>query len=204
MLTKLWRRYRRKQQLPPPESIQQALVSTGWQHVQLDRSTRTVYLDNENIQFDFGAIGKGFIVDDVFQLLASHGLACCMVNISGNMRVGTAPAGRTGWRIEIAPAEPGGPALRRIELQHQAIATSGDLWQYIEVDGKRYSHILDPQTGMGVPGPVTATAIASKATDADAMATAACILNPQQALEIAGKQGTELLIARPLENDVQL
>lgn len=203
-LTKLWRRYRRRQQVPPQDLVQQALAQSGWSHVQLDHTARTVHLANDKVQFDFGGIGKGFIIDEVFQLLHGRGLTCCMVNISGNLRVGEAPAGRTGWRIEIAPAKPGAPALRRIELRQQAIATSGDLWQYVEVNGVRYSHILNPQTGMGVPGPITATAVAGNATDADAMATAACILNSKRALEIAGKLGIELLVAKAAENELEV
>ena len=77
----------------------------------------------------------------------------------------------------MSPLVPGGEPLRKIVLANRAIATSGDLWQYVMIDGERRSHILDPTTGVGVLGPVAATVIAPSATGADALATAACILD---------------------------
>ena len=204
-LTRLWRKYRRARRVPPPDLIQQALASSGWEHVQLDRDSHEVTLNQASgrppIQFDFGAIGKGYIVDRVFELLQDRGLAVTLVNISGNMRCGAAPPDRSGWRIAIAPLEQDGEPLRRLALCNSAIATSGDLWQYIEIDGIRRSHILDPATGYGVEGPIAATAIASSAADADALATAACILPSQRVLEIAEQVGGKVLIAKRVNKE---
>src|SRR5690606_6896446 len=115
--------------------IKSALTMTGWQHVRLERAARTVALDREGIQLDFGAIGKGYIVDRVFEDLVNRGITSCLVNISGNMRVGQAPPQRAGWRIGISPLEQGGEPLRQITVVDTAIATSGDLWQYMVIDG---------------------------------------------------------------------
>lgn len=205
-LTRLWRQSRRSQQLPSQGEIDAARKNSGWRHVELDPSMQTVKLKREGIQFDFGAIGKGYIVDRIFDGLIEHGVPVCLVNISGNMRCGEAPPRRDGWRIAISPLEKDQQPLRQIALTNSAIATSGDLWQYVVVDGVRRSHILDPRTGLGVPGPIAATAIAETAMDADALATAACVKGPARALELAEcLPDCELLIAtKTAEEDVEV
>ena len=193
-LTKLYRKYRRREVLPPQAKITAALQHCGWSKVELSPSGAIKILDRE-LQLDFGAIGKGFIVDKAFETLQSQGLDICMVDISGNIRCGAPPPGYPGWKVAVAPMKKGGKPLRQIEIANQAIATSGDLWQYVVVDGVRRSHIIDPRTGVGVVGPVSASVIAQSATDADAMATASCILTTKQALKIAEEQKLEVLIA---------
>lgn len=201
-VTRLWRSYRRSRKRPTQMEISQALELCGWQHVLLDTAGRTVEFDKPGIRLDFGGIGKGYIVDQAFGILQAHGLPMCLVNISGNMRAGQAPPNRQGWRIQIAPLEQGGKPLRNILLANQAIATSGDLWQFIEIDGQRRSHILDPQTGYGVIGPICATVIAGSATQADALATAACIADFDAMAEIAAEyEGVRILVADRISQD---
>ncbi len=201
-LTQLWRKYRRSSRHPSADQISAARQRTGWQHVQLSRAERSVYFDIPDLRLDFGAIGKGYIVDKAFEVLCAADLPCSLVNISGNMRAGGAPPERAGWRIEIAPLEPGSPPLRQVQIANQSIATSGDLWQFVLIDGVRRSHIVDPQTGWGVVGPRCATAIAPTATEADAMATTACILGFDAAAEIAQQlTGMELLCADRIGED---
>ncbi len=194
-LTRLWRKYRGTNRWPTEESIALARKNTGWQHVHLDPQERTIRLDRP-VQFDFGAIGKGYAVDRVFELLQRAGLRRSLVNISGNMRLGDPPPEREGWRIELAPLNAGGRPLGRVILSNTSIATSGDLWQAIEIQGVRRSHILDPRTGWGVEGPRSATAITQRAIDADALATAGCILSPEDALKLADSIGAQLLTVR--------
>ncbi len=201
-VTHLWRRSRQSRQPPPAELLAQALSHSGWSQIRLDAQAKTIHLLDPAVKLDFGAIGKGYIVDRVFDHLVADGLACSLVNISGNMRCGTPPAGREGWRIAISPLEKDGPPLRHVLAANTAVATSGDLWQYMLVDGKRRSHIIDPRTGQGVPGPVAATVIAQTATDADAMATAACVLGARRGLELALKlEDVELLFATKIPSD---
>ncbi len=195
-LTRMWRKHRRSQSLPGQEEVTEALRASGWQHVELDPVARCVSLTRAGIHFDFGAIGKGYIVDRIFEGLVEQNLTCCLVNISGNMRCGSAPPDRAGWRIAISPLEKNGEPLRELVIVHAAIATSGDLWQYQVIDGVRRSHVLDPQTGIGVEGPIAATVVANHATDADAFATVACVMGAPRALELAdGLDGYALLVA---------
>ncbi len=182
-LTRQWRASRRTK-LPLTEGQRQkALQQSGWQNVQLDLETKSVRFKHDGIRLDFGAIGKGYVVDEIFKLFDEAGLKKCLVNISGNMRCGDPPPDREGWRIEISPLEKGQPILRRLLLSNTSIATSGDLWQFTLIEGQRYSHILEPRTGRSVRGPIAATVIAPSAADADACATAVCVLGP-----VAGAQ----------------
>ncbi|MEM7474215.1 MAG: FAD:protein FMN transferase [Planctomycetota bacterium] len=195
-LTRLWRKSRRSKQVPSKERIQSALEQCGWEQVQLDVPSRKAAFKHEKIRLDFGGIGKGYIVDEAYEVLREANINCCLINISGNMRFGDPPPGRDGWRIEIAGLKRDGPPLRRIEISNCAIATSGDLWQFITIAGQRHSHILDPSTGYGVIGPIAATVLGESATDVDAFATAACILPLKQIQAIAAEQELKFLRAR--------
>ncbi|MEY4565838.1 MAG: Thiamine biosynthesis lipoprotein ApbE precursor [Planctomycetota bacterium] len=184
-LTKLWRKSRRLNQIPTAEEIQKALQSSGWQHVYLDPKEKKVQLDQVGLRIDLGAIAKGYIVDRAFDILVNRSHKSCMVNAGGDLRCGDPPPNRVGWKIEIAALGKNDPPLRRIQIRNAAIATSGDLWQFIMIDGKRRSHILDPKTGMGVVGPISVSAIAEKAIDADAAATALSVLGQRTGVQLA-------------------
>jgi len=201
-LTHLWRGARRTGKPLADQSRVQALERCGWENVKLDSHSQSVQFLREGVKLDFGAIGKGYVVDEVFTILQTAGLKQCLVNISGNMRAGDAPPDRDGWRIEIAPLEKGQPPLRRLMLANISIATSGDLWQFIMVDGQRRSHILDPRTGESARGPIAATVIAASAADADACATAVCVLGPSAGAQLVESLSqTEALILEHSEFD---
>lgn len=200
-LTQLWRKYRRTTRLPTQAEIDAARKQCGWSNVRLDANRQTCSFEIPGLRFDFGGIGKGYIVDKAFETLCEHGVPCALVNISGNMRAGAAPPNRSGWKIEIAPLQPDSPPLRQIVIADQSIATSGDLWQFVMLDGVRRSHILNPSTGLGVSGPRCATAIAPLAIDADALATAACILGFDRSAKLSGElEHTQLLLADRVED----
>jgi FAD:protein FMN transferase len=176
-LTLMWRKYRRAGRVPTQDDVWEAKKIAGWQTVKLNGLEKTVSITDERVRIDFGAIGKGYIADQAYQVLVDHGIKHCLVNISGNMRCGLPPPGKAGWRIAISPIEQNGKPIQNVEIANQAIATSGDLWQFTLVDGVKRSHILDPKTGYGVVGPLAVTVIAPTAIDADSLATTGCILD---------------------------
>ncbi len=183
-LTRQWRAARRTKQPLSQEQRRVAFERSGWRHIELDPSAKAVRFKRDGVRLDFGAIGKGYVVDEIFKLFDDAGLKSCLVNISGNMRFGDPPPERKGWRIEISPLEKGQPTLRRLLLCNTSIATSGDLWQFTVIDGERHSHILDPRNGQSVRGPIAATIICPSAADADACATAVCVLGPAAGSEL--------------------
>lgn len=195
-LNLLWRKFRRAGKVPTSQDVRAAQELTGWKSIQLNAQDQTVVIADQRIRLDFGAIGKGYIADQAYLTLAAHGLKRSLVNISGNMRCGLPPPGKAGWRISIAPIEQNGESIQQIELVNQAIATSGDLWQFTTVDGIRRSHIIDPHTGYGVVGPLAVTVLAPTAIDADALATIGCVLDWQKFSKlIAAHEGAAALRA---------
>jgi len=207
-LTRLWRSARRTRNAPSKKAIEEAKSRSGWQHVSLDASSRSLKIDVTELKIDLGGIAAGYIIDAAFDVMDRNGLDHCLINAGGDIRCGASPPGRQGWRIEVAPIAPRKSALskpaqkgtldngmqnreldsqplRRIYLSNAAIVTSGDLWQYSEFDGVRRSHIIDPKTGIGVPGPSVVAVISTKCVDADAAATAISVMGIEKGMIFA-------------------
>jgi len=176
-LTNLWRQSRRSGMLPRADKLAAARAVVGDGAIDLVPASRGVRLPRAGSRLDPGGIGMGYAADRALEILAAHGIGSAMIDASGDILVSGPPPGRKGWRIQVAPLEPGG-AGETITIAHAAVTTSGDAYQAVEIDGVRYSHIVDPRTGLGVVGPAAVTVIAPDATAADALATAASVLGP--------------------------
>ena len=187
-LSILWRKARKSKTVPTQAEIDAALKQCGWQHVEFDKDKKRVKLKIAGLRLDFGAMGKGYIIDKAYEYLASHGLPCSLVRAGGDLRCGTAPPGKEGWPIEIGKLSDNEQPIRFF-LNSAAVSSSGDLYQYMEVNGVRRSHVLDPRTGIGVPGPRMVTVIAATSAQADAADTALCVLPDDKAIAIAQSLG---------------
>ncbi|MCA9291075.1 MAG: FAD:protein FMN transferase [Phycisphaerales bacterium] len=170
----LWREARRTGRLPPDEARIAALARTGWHAVHLDRSRRpaTLRIDGPDMAIDFGGIGKGYAADTALDVLRSRGLGACVVDLGGDLAIGDPPPGRGTWRVAVRA---GSGAAAQVDIARAGVATSGDLEQFVEVGGVRYSHIVDPATGLGLTNRVAVTVVAPDATTADALASAASV-----------------------------
>ncbi|QDU76315.1 Thiamine biosynthesis lipoprotein ApbE precursor [Bremerella volcania] len=178
-LTKEWRRFRRRGQLDPMR-IEEVRTSVGAQHMTLDEKQHAVSLAVGDMRIDLGGIAKGYAIDGAIEVLTKHGITRALVDAGGDIAVTGAPRGEPGWRVGIAGLDPKQPPILVAYLSGCAVATSGDAFQFLEHDGKRYSHILDPRTGYGVDHRATVTVFAKTATEADAWASAICVLGPVQ------------------------
>jgi thiamine biosynthesis lipoprotein len=196
-LVKLWRKARRKHQLPPTAELESARKLVDYRQLKLDPQARSVEFLQPGMQLDFGGIAKGYASDAALAVLRERGIRRALVAASGDIAVGDPPPGKTGWRIGIAPLGDDAPPSRHVLLANAAISTSGDAWQYVEIDGKRYSHIVDPRTGLGLTDHSSVTVIAPRGTTADALATAVSVLGPEKGLALVQKtQGAAVLIVR--------
>lgn len=185
-LTKLWRQARRQKKIPEQEKLTAALKAVGYRDVQLTHKGDGyfVQLTKPNMRLDLGGIAQGYAADAAFAILERHGFPRALVNASGDIRVGEAPPDKSGWRIGLTGLQPKGEAPTKfVILKQTAISTSGDAFQFVEVEGKRYSHIVDPKTGLGLTTRMSVTTITPRCTEADALATALCILGPKGADE---------------------
>jgi thiamine biosynthesis lipoprotein len=183
-LTKLWRRAKRQKELPTAEERQTALQSVGWQHVALDKEHRAVGLNMPGMRLDLGGIAPGCAADQVLVKLKELGIKSALVDASGDVAIGDPPPGEQGWKIGIAPLKADGPPERFLTLANCAISTSGDAFRGVEIGGVRYSHIVDPKTGIGLKHRSSVTVIAPDCTTADALATAVSVLGPEKGLEM--------------------
>ncbi len=169
----LWRRARGEGRRPAAAEIAAARAMVDWRRVNLDPSECTVTLDRAGTRLDLGGIGKGFACEKAVGELKARGFRRCLVALAGDIFCGDAPPGAGGWRIGVS----GG---RSLELENCAVSTSGDAEQSLEVDGTRYSHIVDPQSGLGLVLHGEVTIVASTGAIADALATAVDIVGPER------------------------
>ena len=186
-LTKQWRRFRRRKELDP-DRIERSLSAVGMRHVVLHPEIQAVSLHTADMRIDLGGIAKGYALDAALATLREMGIDRALVDAGGDLAFGAAPRGEPGWRVGIAGLDPRQPPLLVSMLSHAAVATSGDAYQFLEIDGKRYSHILNPRTGYGVPHRGTVPVFAENATEADAWASALSVLGPEGAPQVLQEQ----------------
>jgi len=184
-LVSLWRRSRRTKRLPTAEEIAAAKKHVGYEAVHLDVERRTVTFDKPDMQLDFGGIVKGYAADEARAVLASHGFKQTLVALSGDISVGDPPPGEPGWKIGISGLEPPGEEAKDfVWLSNKAISTAGDAFQFVEIAGKRYSHLVDPKTGLGITRSVSVTVIAPTGLLSDGLDSAAAILGPRKGIPL--------------------
>ena len=172
-LSKLWRKAIRRFEFPDEVEIVEAKNLVGYHLLELNVDTRSVRLNRPGMQLDFGSVAKGFAVDELFQILKQAKLERSLVDGGGDIYAGTAPPGTDGWRVKIASAN------ADILLQNQAIASSGHSFKFLEHDGVRYSHIVDPHSGLGATSLTVVNITASTCMIADALASTLCILDKE-------------------------
>lgn len=183
-VVKLWRKARRTRALPPADELKKALAKVDFTKIKLDPMRRTVQLLLVGMLLDLGGIAKGYAADAALEVLRSQGFRSASVAAGGDIAIGDSPPGERGWKVGIAALkDPDGPPTHWLLLKNAAVSTSGDSEQYVEIAGKRYSHIMDPKTGLGLTGRRSVTVIAPNATTSDALATALAVMGLDRALK---------------------
>jgi len=189
VFTDLWRKARQTGHMPSVRQLAAARHASGPETFRIEDAHKVSLLE-PNMRLDLGGIGMGFAIDQALSVVQENGISVAMVDASGDIGVIGRPPNSDGWRIEI-------DALGRkteknkceelhpfvITLEDASVTTSGDAFQAIEIEGIRYSHIVDPRTGIGVVGSTGVTVIAPDATTADALATTLSVLGPHAGYE---------------------
>ncbi len=174
-VVKLWRTARKTKQLPKADELKAARELVGYKMLTLDATGKTATLAKGNMRIDLGGIGKGFAADEAMAALKNNGVTSALIAASGDITVSNAPPDKEAWVVDIAPLTQGGPR-RSLKLVNASVSTSGDLFQHVEIEGVRYSHVLDPKTGVGLTGRRSATVIAPHGWQADALTKGASLL----------------------------
>ena len=160
----LWREARRLKQMPTGEAIAAARLSKSG-------------------RLDLGGIAKGYAADEARRVLHEAGESRVLIAVSGDLVAGDAPPGHSAWRIALEPVG------QTIALRRAAVSTSGDTEQFLEANGKRYSHIIDLGTGLGLTNGLVASVVASKGMLADALATVVCLMGVAEGTRLARRYG---------------
>jgi thiamine biosynthesis lipoprotein len=204
-IVRLWRRARRSQQLPDAKELAQAKALVGYKNIHLDEKKQTVQLLKVGMRLDFGGIAKGYAADEALEVLRLQGVTRALVAAGGDIAVSGAPPDADGWKVGIAPLEdPEKEPSKYLLLHDAAVSTSGDAEQYVEIDGKRYSHIVDPRTGLGLVDRQNVTVTARHGIFADSLTKVVSVLGPQKGLPLIEKMdGATALVFRKTDKGLE-
>ncbi len=207
-VVQLWRRARRRREMPDRERLAHALELVGYEKLRLDPKARTAQLLKPGMLLDLGGIAKGYAADEALAVLKRHGIRSALVAAGGDIAVSSPPPdkeGQQGWTIGIAPLEaPDKPPTRYISLRDAGVSTSGDAEQHVEIGGIRYSHIVNPKTGLALTGHSSVTVLAPDGITADGMATTVSVLGPKRGLElIDSTAGAAVLFAEETDQGIR-
>lgn len=182
-LTHLWREARKANHVPDEAAIRQAGSLCGFRKLHLDETQQAVELDQEGMQLDVGGIAKGYAADEALAVLSKIGIHSALIAASGDLAFSGPPPGQAGWKIGIDSFDSAEmPFTRVLRLANGAVSTSGASEQHLDVDGKRYSHIIDPKSARGLTRPIVVTIVARYGIDSDGLSTAVSVLGAEQGL----------------------
>jgi thiamine biosynthesis lipoprotein len=170
--------------LPSAEIAKQSVRLINYKNVILDPTNTTVFLKEEGMRIGFGGIGKGYAADKAKLLLQTRGIASGIVNAAGDLVAwGTQPNG-TPWTVAIADPDQSTVPFSKLNISGMAIATSGNYEKYVTINGKKYSHTIDPTTGLPVSGIKSVSVISPNAELSDAMATPVMVMGVRVGLDL--------------------
>jgi thiamine biosynthesis lipoprotein len=183
-LDRIWKFDGTVNQLPDPEMVKASVSKIGYQKIMTQAKDTTVFLELPGMKIGFGSNGKGYAADKARMLLQSMGVEAGIVNASGDLTTwGKKPDG-TDWMVGITNPLNKEQIFSWLPVVNSAIATSGNYEKYIDIAGKRYSHIIDPRTGYPVQGVVSVSVLAPSAELCDALATSVFVLGVDAGLNL--------------------
>jgi thiamine biosynthesis lipoprotein len=194
-LSSLWRNARKAKLFPEASTVLATKKLVGLNQVKINKRLGTIFLPNANMQLDFGGIAKGYIAQWVINFLKANGIQQALVDAGGDIVMSGPPLNQQGWLIGVNLPETTDQLLnKKLQLSNCSVATSGDVYQFIEYKGVKYSHIINPLTGYGVTNLRNVTIVAKTGATADWLATACSILPIKEAKQLAISHQAALLI----------
>lgn len=183
-MDKIWKFDDSMEELPSQEMLLKAIEKVGYKNIELNELNSTIFLKLPGMKIGFGATGKGYAADQGKLLMQQLNVNAGIVNASGDMATwGTQPNSKP-WRIGITNPFKLHKSLKILEVNNAAITTSGDYQKYVEFNGKRYSHIINPKTGMPASGLISVTVIGENAQTANGLSTSIMVLGYEKGLEL--------------------
>ena len=206
-MTHEWRYIRRLPEpaLPDDVTLDSLKASVNYRYIELDVDSQSARLTTPNMQLDFGGIAKGYAAQEALKTVQSFGISSVLVDAGGDITLGNPPPGRDSWDVAIPKGrEDGEMAYTTVQFSGKILTTSGDMYQFALIDGQRYSHIVNPRTGLGSTDQIQATVISSTGMYADAFASALTLMEPEKGIRLIEKiEETEALIFQVIDGEVR-
>ena len=180
----LWRNARKSKKMPTEAEIAAARTLSGYGNLEIENGVLRCSI--AGMRLDAGGIAKGYAADEALAAIRNTDVASALVAVSGDIAIGDAPPGKPGWQVKI---------LDEVRvLSNCAVSTSGDEFQFVDIDGVRYSHVIDPRTGIALRHSRTVAVIARRGIDADAIATAVSVGGPEVMEDLRVRYKAEILL----------
>jgi len=196
-LSKLWRRAIRQQTFPDATALATTKEKVCYKHIQLNQKEQSVLLKKEGMRLDLGGIAKGYTVDAIYKVLLQQGITLALIDGGGDVYASLPPPTTTGWKVSITSRLTRTPSLDFFDpatkawskkqeqemvlfLKNRAVASSGNTYQFLEINGTKYSHIIHPKTGLGLTHNDIINVEAPNCALADALASALSVLTPKK------------------------
>ncbi len=195
-----------KGHIPSPEQLKEALSRVGYRHIDIIEPQQSVFLARAGMSLDLGGIAKGYAVDKAAAVLKKEGISSALINAGGDIYALGGRSKAEKWRIAVKHPRKKGAVLTVLELQDEAVATSGDYQKYIESGQERFSHIINPKSGEACADmPASVTVKARDCLSADALATSIFVLGSKKGIELVNQlENTEAIVATVKENKVDI
>ncbi|WP_231372784.1 FAD:protein FMN transferase [Aureivirga sp. CE67] len=194
-LDKVWFFDRKMTEIPDSITVQKSVSKIDFHNIILDEEKQTVFLKEKGMKIGFGAIGKGYAAESVKRKLQKLGVKSGLINASGDLTCWGKHPVHKKWQIAIANPKDDENALGWFPLENSSVVTSGNYEKFIVLDGKKYSHIIDPKTGWPVESLQSVTIFCPNAELADALATSVFVMGKNKGIELINKlKGIECLI----------
>lgn len=189
-LVKLWGIGTDTAKVPTESEINEKKSLINYNDLVLDENNKTIFLKRENMIIDLGAIAKGYAADEVAEILTKNNVKSAIIDLGGNIFALGSKVDGSNWKIGIQdPENTRGASIGYIELSNKSVVTSGIYERYFEANGKKYHHILNPQTGFPYENEILGVSIISdKSIDGDALSTTLFSLGIEKGLEFINSQ----------------
>ncbi|WP_445458065.1 FAD:protein FMN transferase [Flavobacterium sp. HNIBRBA15423] len=194
-MDKIWKFDGSMKEMPTPEAIKKSVEKVGYQNIILNPKDTTIFLKIKGMKLGLGGIGQGYIADKIKALLQENGCSSGLVNVSGDINTwGTQPNGEV-WTVGIINPMNKNKVFATFPLIDSAVETSGSYEKFVNFNGKRYSHIIDPRTGYPASGIISISVFAKQTELADALATGIFVLGIEVGLDLINQlNGIECII----------
>ena len=183
-IDKIWKFDGSMKHVPSPNQIKKSIKKIGYKNIILDTINSTIFLKLAGMKIGFGSIGKGYAADKAKEVLAHKKAKAGIINASGDISVWGSRMNRENWKIGIVNPFVPSDIIGAFSLKEECVTTSGSYEKFVELEGKRYSHIIDPRTGYPVKGILSVSVVGPKTEMANGFSTSIMVLGTQKGIEL--------------------